>query len=374
MWLWLAESDTKFATLLRAGLFVALGVSIMVLADTLFREGTVKHVFMELGVAIIVASIAVRAIDLRGNDRLIKKLVSELTAMAETQHTKLAEIGEAHFEKMAAMVNRSSREALPEVLQEVFKDRDPRLYANTIAIIDSFEKMGSTQSWTDRVALRFVGDLFQYVSDNATNLAKATAPGGAYDITLPRSASQLADTILAGQMDQLVEGDSYIVVSDLSSWRDGLSEFFSATVRALEKRVKVRRLVCPFDEDRLLKQTEIDEFFQRHWDEKIFRDWLDADGLPMYELAILTRREVVSNKNLSIEHVGVFHHAKEIACFEPRQSDLSRMTFSTEDKLDKKVLEKLWPKAHANYRVEGKEVHLVSRREIVKTLGKDWWK
>jgi hypothetical protein len=382
---WSEQSTHKVASFARACVFVGFGVSVMVLAE-LIPNVTTRHVIAELVVAIIVATVAVYAIALRAHDRLIDRIVSQLTAKAEALHTaqaeitrteidKIVKIGQEHFNRLEAVVGRSSRAALPDVLQAVFKNHDPKLHTHTIAMIEALEEMEATQSWTDHVAMRFVGDLLRYVSINATNLAGASkTPGGAYDITLPRSSNQLADSILAGQMDQLVEGDSYVVVSDLSSWNNGLSEFFLATRRALKKSVMVRRLVCPFDEDRLLAQADIDEFLKQHWDATMFAAWRDSSGLPMYELGILTRREVLSNHNLRIEHVGVFHHAGQIACFEPRKSDLSLMTFSKADKLDQKTLAKLWERAHTNYRIDQETVTLVSRQEIENTLGADWWK
>src|SRR5205823_9542383 len=101
----------------------------------------------------------------------------------------------------------------------------------------------------------------------------------------------------------LQASDSYIVVSDLSSWRDGLGLFFDATVRALKRGVKVRRLICPWDYDGSLTQQNVDDVLDRHWDDALFENCRDVTGVPLYELGVMTRLAVRENQHLNISHV-----------------------------------------------------------------------
>ncbi len=168
------------------------------------------------------------------------------------------------------------------------------------------------------VSLKFIWRLQRYARDAAVALETKDE----HILKLPTTSAALADEILAGQAASMVDGDTYDVVSDFSTWRnDQLPQFWAALKKSIEdKNVTVRRVFCYFSHDADLIHKEASEILRSHWclAEATIRG---APLLGKYYVGISLHHE----RN----HVGVFTLSKKVTCFKPlSEGDLSLLTVS----------------------------------------------
>jgi hypothetical protein len=345
------------------------------LLSIVLANGPLRHVCEAIGAALIGGSIAAGMIELRFHDRLIKKMVTELGSLLKQQHETLLNslkgAIDLQIDKLEKVVSTKSDEALPMALQQLFDGTSPdaKLQSRTTNITNAVAKLKTNRSWTDDVSLRFIGELLFHVSENAVAVASARE-GGAHRIMLPPTSASLAARILATQMRLMEKGDQYIVLSDLSSWRDGLGEFQQATVDAVEHGVRVRRLICPFEHDEDLDEATVREILKTHW--AVSNDsQKDEHGMPIYQLGAV-RRSVAKHRQL--HHIGIFKRGNEGVKFEPQSPDLSVMRFERIKDEEPANLSDLWPQSIRSYREVAKGCEPVSFDDAWAALGANWWK
>jgi|GEM_PF-3814283 len=383
------------------------GASLIAMGATLSLYPLLSHVLEAVGAALIGAAVAVPAMEIRGHDRLIQRIVNNLIAASQKQHDRLAEINqvqhdtlasinqkqheelarinhqqleeltrraESHIDRLMSVVSGKAVEVLPKALDEAFSKTTPdaKLSQRTWSFVKNVMTLEEKESWTDDVSILFIGALLYYVSENAISLASAARHGGSYPIRLPKSSASLAASILADQMNSMVEKDEYNVLSDLSSWSGELSQFHEATEKAVARGVRVRRLICPFSHDADLSEDRVRNILVRHWKTSM-EGPRDSNGKPLYEVGVVKQTAV---RGIQLHHVGIFRHEDKGVMFEPYEPDLSEMHVSKTASREPANLLRLWERAERSYRQKtgSESFELVSVDDVWAALGPSWWK
>jgi hypothetical protein len=151
----------------------------------------------------------------------------------------------------------------------------------------------------------------------------------------------MADQILSTQMGLMESGDSYDVISDITSWRDNpLEDFRRESVKALIKRVKVRRVFSRF---RLDLPSPSDPSYTERCKKtiKTLEEHLQySKQYPGYEVKVLGENElkklldigtgnsILTRDKIEKAHFGLFKQGaapKTVIRFMVKLSDLSDM-------------------------------------------------
>lgn len=327
-----------------------------------------SDVLESLGAALIAAGIAVPAMELKAHDRLIRHVRQELKPVAH----QLAAV----LEVLKTLADAESEKALSAVLLAAFRDtpEEARLFTRTWTLVKAVKTLRANGSWIDDVALKFIGELLFYASQNAMNLSVAATKGGIETLELPRTSALLAGNILAKQMDAMNEGDEYIVLSDLSTWRTGLDNFYESTLAAVRRGVRVKRLFCPHGHDGKLTDAEARAIIEKHWVSATRPEYCDGNGRPVYELGVVSN---VFVKDRELHHAGIFRHAGQGVAFEPYYSDLSVMRFTKTDAKEPSDMTELWNKAVLNFKRRDDNPGMfatVPFETAWNALGTSWWR
>jgi hypothetical protein len=150
------------------------------------------------------------------------------------------------------------------------------------------------------VLLQFVADLLGYASRAGATLAHRDSADRRF--ALPKSAVDLAASLLTAHIEALQDGDRCLVISDFRSWDSGaLDPFLKSMTRVLEtKKVVIRRVFARFAKDEMIARSRIREILHAHW-------WLAA-STSRYELAVSSRGD--------FQHLAVFERVGDLPmCF-----------------------------------------------------------
>lgn len=245
-------------------------------------------------------------------------------------------------QKLLDFVNTSSNESLEQFLYRLFTDDSlqvPDYLKDTVGtlrrLVESIQALQRQEIWAKEQYIGFITRLVTNALVNAETLQKLNA-GGEHHFKVPPIGAELADAVLAAQMQALTKGDYYNVISNLSAWKgQQLGEMHEAERRAIVNRgAKVRRL---FNLTRKyqarLTANEAREILLRHFNHS--REWGATESQVGYEVKVLGNQELNNSTSkllrdrISEAHFGIFHHEPDVTIrVKVERSDLSDMVMS----------------------------------------------
>jgi hypothetical protein len=283
----------------------ALGAGCVLLSENISSEHPLIRLIVEhLGMGFIVAAIAVFFYEWGAH---IKTIMSLSTKLVDSIH-----------EDVKPIVLELSEKSLPKLLKTLLQERSSIGHRHTSKMVPDIERlvMAAARLQTDGIWMKeqYLGVLahsIRTLRENAESL-ESLAEGVKTEFLAPTSEVSI-DEILAAQIRSLKEGDTYDVITNLSSWKSGrLGELRKETLAAIRLRgVKVRRvfnLLFPVQ----LTREEVREILASHIEE-----CEQARLGENLQVRILTERE--SNQSASQElkvyvremHFGIFSHGGE---------------------------------------------------------------
>lgn len=237
----------------------------------------------------------------------------------------------------AAVTKRATEEVLTRHFED-WKEGDYGILDSILTIIHKLHEMRLHESWATNVFNTYLSDVIRGVSQNTktlTELCSEKSPTvDPHSITF-HSPARRVDQILTDLMRALPAGSSYIVISDLKSWKNGkLNQFFKDTLSAAARGVKIRRLfvVGPKEFDGSTTAEEAHEILRAH----VLAAKKAAKTGRGYRVRLLddsrtsSHRSSTVKQRISSKHYGVFIHKNERLAVKVTvdESDLSRLYFS----------------------------------------------
>lgn len=216
--------------------------------------------------------------------------------------------------------------------------------ANCGQLIFAIESLRITGTWPNYRYIKFLSDLLkETVGENAEKFSTLyKTRKGEQHFMVPPNAAEMADAILATQIEAIVDGDSYDVISDLGSWdKKQLAKLHRATSHAVNERdVCVRRVFNLYDLPRPFKSAKemrdakenISSILNDHLLNS--REWKGKNGRGCYQIKIL-KREAFQNlkRKYGIEkaelHFGIFSH--HLPCEKTEKIKRPNETSSTDE-------------------------------------------
>jgi hypothetical protein len=268
-----------------------------------FSGSFFKYLLEHFGVALIVAGIVGIGYELLSHEKRLNDQVKRLIAINDQIADK----------------------QLDAVLETLLPTRESenihgQVREYTATLVRALGRQGPVDMRPKIVALKFTALLLRYARNAAQALSGEIGEDDEHRLTLPASSASLADEILSEQLRQLQAGDSYVVISDFSTWHDGQLPKFLEALRVVSKRrrVTIRRLFCRFGYDKRLTNEQVFRTLSEHWD-------IATSGRRgrKYQIGI--------SFGDSPEHVGVFHYArdKQFVSFRPfGKGTLERISIS----------------------------------------------
>ena len=244
-------------------------------------------------------------------------------------------------------------------------------------LILAIQKLRQDGAWGNDKYIEFITKhISDVVGHNAEGLSNLRRNGNKQDFRVPPTAAGMAAEILSKQMEAMEEGDSYDVISDLTSWQDSqLDELLSTAETAVKSdKVQIRRVfnLLPYTIRGPFKKTlpaKYDEILETHL--KASEMWKGDKGIGCYLVKILWRdgyeslRKDPRWRNTEIErlHFGLFGHTDESVKFSVTKSDLSDMEMLRRSRKneDERLFTALWGAAR-NFPPEG------STKERIQTV------
>ncbi|MES1244455.1 MAG: hypothetical protein ABUT39_22815 [Acidobacteriota bacterium] len=326
---------------------IVLGFGLLWLKERLgLTPDTTAGVLVEhLGMGFIVSAIAVFGYEWKGHSKANRELSHRLL-------DALAAQGEASLDHGLAQL--IDQRKLPEGARDVAK--------HCKTVIMSISKLLQAGDRVTDHYVNFVSGLLRaVVKRNAEALVDLHQREDEVTFRVPANAAVLADDILAEQMKAMNRGDSYDVVSDLSSWDDKLQDFFYATRDAVHNGVTVRRIFNLFHIGRdPLTITKTMKVLEQHL--SATKEWQDSRrwGKGKYQVKVFSSIErndskatsvrAITEANLREMHFGIFNlksqHGKvQRVRFRVTEPDLSELLISRnpeEIRSDINSFELLW--------------------------------
>ena len=191
------------------------------------------------------------------------------------------------------------------------------LIENLGTLIGAVSVLNADKSWATDRYITFISGLLNSVLDRNAMELKALLTTNCH-LKFPKNAAEMADQILAEQMNAMQKNDGYDVISDIPSWRNGqLSRFHLATKQAITKKgVSVRRVfnlqwTTNDPEPANLKADEISNILMEHW--HAANEWKDRINTPRYEVRVFsgsgpTKLLSSFNRDVRKAHFGLFRH------------------------------------------------------------------
>jgi hypothetical protein len=200
-------------------------------------------------------------------------------------------------------------------------------------------KLRKDNAWGNDKYIKFITEhINEVVGHNARAFSALIRGAGKQEFTVPPTAAGMAAQILAKQMEAMKEGDSYDVISDLTSWQDTqLDKLFEKTGEAVrENDIKVRRVfnLIPYirrGRDNPLPHNYLN-ILTNHL--RASEMWKGKNGKGNYEIKILWPKDYDENlkNNPSLKgtdvaslHFGLFIHGDQCVKFQVTKTDLSDM-------------------------------------------------
>ncbi|HBB87910.1 MAG TPA: hypothetical protein DC047_09870 [Blastocatellia bacterium] len=252
----------------------------------------------------------------------------------------------------------TGRKALEKGLSTVIGGLPPRVdpveskvlgeaIANCGQLIFAIESLRVMGTWPNYSYIKFLSDLLKVtVGENAEKFsALYKTKKGEQHFIVPPNAAQMADAILATQIEAIEESDSYDVISDLGSWDNKqLTKLHGATSDAVNKRdVCVRRVFNPYDMPKPLRTSKevkdaknyISCVLNSHLMDS--RGWKGRNGSGRYDIKVLERDGFEKLKGKYSDnkdwHFGIFSHGSISVIFKVSKPDLSDMALTIDPEL-----------------------------------------
>jgi hypothetical protein len=244
-------------------------------------------------------------------------------------------------QKLVDILDLSSNESLERFLTNALADDTqhvPDYLKETISnlklLVETVSGLQRQDLWAKEQYVGFVSRLVADVRRNADSLRGLNA-GGDQHFLVPPMGADLADAILAAQMRAMAKGDSYDVISNLSSWKgQQLRELHEEERKAIQFRgARVRRIFNLTRRYRSqLKDTEAREILLNHLNNS--KDWGVTETQISYEVRVLGIEELNSSTSQLLHsrigeaHFGIFQHGNESLRVKVERADLSDMVMS----------------------------------------------
>jgi hypothetical protein len=312
-----------FPTALPLVVGLMAGFSLVILAYYYARSphpslGVVATAIESLGIGCIVASIVLFFYEWRDQPRKTKKLIAMLSDAIE----------------------KSSSDTLDRSLRYLLGKGDeiPTEYVRDVifdikSLIEAVVRLRNGSHWAITAQVRVLSKLIRDVRQNAESLTMLDT-GARANFSVPRPA-ELVDNILAANMQALEMGDSYEVVSSLSTWRGGeLRMLQKATEEAILRRnIPVRRIVSVFHHEGLptdeVKDTLLHHLgYAGELNRKRGRGGYQVKLVGDEELARSTSR--FSRERAKDANFAIFRHGTETLTVMINSEDLSDLTISSD--------------------------------------------
>jgi hypothetical protein len=314
-------------------------------------------VFEHLGIGLIVAAIAVFFYEWGAHIKETVDLSSRLTGAVE--HTKRMMEAIRMNERLGELNARRAEDRLAYSLDTLIGganrsgDEKPEYLDSAISncknLVLALASLQKRNDWASEQYVTFISNhIHKVVGHNADAFSKLHEKKGEQTFNVPPTAAQMADEILAAQMQSVNSGGRYDVISDLPSWQGGqLALLNSATKYAIEeKSVQVRRVF------NLIRGTPqgTKQLLLKHLD---YSDrWKSKTGQGGYEVRILSAKgyEKLKSRGYSIKkiedaHLGIFSDGSDKVRFKVTEPDLSDMLLSKDPdrvKPEMEMFEAVW--------------------------------
>jgi hypothetical protein len=330
----LTKATQAFVAALRSGLLsistglvvgfglLALRVSFAHVLRTqyLLVDSLLEHV----GTGFIIAAIAVFFYEWIFHLRETAKLTQKLVDIVEVSRNE-------SLEGFLTLTLAEDTKHVPDYLKEVI--------SNVRLLVEAVSGLQRQDIWAKEQYIVFVSRLVADVRRNADSLRGLNAGGEHHFIVTPTGAD-LADAILAAQMRAMAKGDSYDVISNLSSWKgQQLRELHDEERKALQFRgARVRRIFNLTRRYRPpLKDTEAREILLNHFNNS--KDWGVTENQISYEVRVLGVEELKRSTSqllhgrINEAHFGIFQHGNESLRVKVERADLSDMVMSKDPEI-----------------------------------------
>ena len=243
-------------------------------------------------------------------------------------------------QKLVDIVDLSSNESLGRFLTNSLADDTRHVpdYLKDVAskiriLVEAISSLQKQDIWAKEEYVAFIGRLIADVCQNANSL-QALKSGGEHHFTVAWGAD-LADEILAAHMKAMTKGDSYHVISNISSWRrQQLKHLHEEERKAITNRGAIVRRVFNLTRSYhpQLDEREVRNILLSHLSDS--RDWSVTEGQNSYEVRVLGGQELerstsrVLRGRIGEAHFGIFRHGNESVRVKVERADLSDMEMS----------------------------------------------
>jgi len=314
------------------GLVVGLGLVLW--AEIGFRGAPIQPtpatrvllplILQHIGLGFVVSAITVFFYEWGAHHKKVTDLAYRL-AQIQSQLTELV-----HSKGLDAL-KRALGNLLPEDQESIGKD--------LVRIVDSLSELQRKNIWALRGYVQCLSKIMRAVRDNIESLSSLDRPG---DFGYSVSPATTADAILAVQMRELQDGDSYDVISNLGSWiHHRLDTLHEESKEAQRRGVKVRR-VFNVTERTALRPEEALKIMLAHAAE--------AASEHNYQVRLLLGPHLEGNELLLQERIqgaqlAIFRHRGEILRVRILRRDLSELSLGSEGKpveLDRELFDQAW--------------------------------
>lgn len=365
-----------------AGFYIAVGLlfgfALVLLANNIHHSESLQMVFYpnhieiayllieHLGTGFIVSALAVffyewgahikHALDLSNQ---LKNGVQQINNLLETTKlsNRLVNVLDSEYTQRG---NPEFEKSLEFLLTE--GDQSPiylsDLTKNISSIAKAVRDIRKNNSWATEQYVEFINYLLTNVVElNARTLEHVSKKqDGEYPFSVPPDGARMADEILATHMRALSQGDTYDVISHVSSWKH-LLDFHKESIEAVINRgVRIRRVFnfrIRYKEEPTPEQ--IKKILESHL--KDVENLADENGTKRYEVKVVRQaeidKELVSSEfleRLPSSHFGIF--AKNVGGTDKSKirvkvqlSNLSDMKLSSDEQLyksDVRMFEEAW--------------------------------
>jgi hypothetical protein len=306
-----------------------------------------RHPFLfviteHLGVGVIVATVVIVGIEWRSRMRdesdspLAAELMREARDLKDARDILVSAKGRdslAALLKLLLPMEGGTQEYRKEMIQQI------------LLLVDNMPRLAKAAIW----APHFITELLKLVVvSNAARLSYLGEPGDQAFVTL--TGAEVADMILAAQMQTLGDGDSYDVISHLTAWKDNqLSRLQEATCNATGKGVKVRRIFNLLKENYTLtvEPREARDYLQSHLSD------MKRLGADKYEVKIFFPEDIDKIPRFSNDmrraHFGIFTHQGQRLRVEVTNENLASMKMSRQQedfRVQSELFEAAWYAIH----------------------------
>lgn len=301
---------------------------------------SLAFIFEHIGIGLIVSAIAIFFYEWGAHIKETIDLSGRLTNAVE--HTKRMMEAIHMNERLNQLNTARAQERLVWCLDTLIGGADrvaaekPKYVRNVVAncknLVLSLASLHSRNDWACEQYLTFISDhIEKVVGHNAEAFSKLYEKAGEQHFIVPPTAAQMADEILAAQMQSLNKGGRYDVISDLPSWQGNqLDQLHKATRYAIEQKdVHVRRVfnlirgIPPGTKQILLRHLEHSQKWRGQTEEAVYD--VKILGVNAYKKL---RSKAYSLQKIEEAHFGIFINGDDKVRFKVTERDLSDMGLS----------------------------------------------